>query len=415
MKELLKNRDARLVWFSRTFSRFGDSFESLALIYLIYELTESALAMGTIMLFSVIPNIIVSPIAGVIGDRYNKKTIMIIAEIARAVTILIIPILHFSGNLRIWHIYIISVIVSIAESFFEPCAQVVMTVVVRKDQLPLYNSAITTSNHIARMLGYTLSGIVMSFLNKDVLFIVDAITFACSAITLLYITLPKVEIKKIEKKSDILIDICEVFEYAISTRIIPIILLTIILNGMLIVPITEFLPMVTDKIFNADATLSGYLMTILAIGSLLGSIIYPRLTKTKLKLKQVLFFGHVLIGVSLILMVLNTNIITGIIVYVILGITCSVITMWCSTEMQYVCKVEYMARTSSLFSMALTMSDPLSAAVSGWLIDSLAIKNVFLGTGILFISLGVILYLFIKMAYEKNVKNLIENENAINE
>ena len=93
MKSLLKNRSAMLLTISRAFSRSGDALETLALLYLVYDLTGSGLAMGSLMLFSVLPNAIISPFAGVVADKYNKKKIMFIAEMARTICILIIPIL----------------------------------------------------------------------------------------------------------------------------------------------------------------------------------------------------------------------------------------------------------------------------------------------------------------------------------
>ncbi|HBB29255.1 MAG TPA: hypothetical protein DC000_08420, partial [Clostridiales bacterium] len=91
MKSLIKNRNAIFLWISRTVSKFGDSFESLALMYLVYDVTGSALAMSTVMIFSMIPNLLVSPFAGALVDRFNKKTILFISEIVRTITIFMIP------------------------------------------------------------------------------------------------------------------------------------------------------------------------------------------------------------------------------------------------------------------------------------------------------------------------------------
>lgn len=395
MRELLKNKNAVMVWFSRTFSRFGDAFESLALMYLIYELTGSALAMGTIMFFSVIPNIVVTPFAGVFGDRYDKKKIMIVAEMVRTITIAMIPTLHAFGVLKLWHIYVITVVVSIEESFFEPCAQVVIKLVVTKEQLPLYNSAITTSNQIARMIGYTLSGIIMGILSKDILFIIDAITFLCSAITIFYVSFPQRETRKLQKKLEIFTDMYDVARYLLDTKAIIAVIVAILIDGILIIPISEFLPLALGDILHVDDSWAGFYLTVISIGTLIGSIVFPILIKAKFKLKHVVLLGQALVGTFIVIVALKGNLVTGVIVYLALGATTSLITMWCSTEMQNLCEVEFMARTSAVFSMALTIADPLAATISGWLIDLVNIRNIFYCVRILFILTGLMLYVFI--------------------
>jgi len=124
-----------ILWISRALSRFGDAIESLALMYLVYELTGSGLAMGTVMLFSGIPNIVIGPIAGVIVDRYNKKAIMFICELVRAVALILIPVFMYFNIISLWHIYILASVASIAESFYEPCYGVASIQITPKEDL----------------------------------------------------------------------------------------------------------------------------------------------------------------------------------------------------------------------------------------------------------------------------------------
>ena len=171
------NKNALLLWSSRSLSRFGDALESLALMYLVYDLTGSALKMGTVMLFSFIPNIILSPFAGVIADKYNKKRIMFFAEIIRTLVILFIPVLMWLNSINIWHIYTIAFIVSIAESFYEPAFGVTALYAIKKELLPALNSIVTTTNSLVKGLGYVLAGILISLAGKEILFVIDSGTF----------------------------------------------------------------------------------------------------------------------------------------------------------------------------------------------------------------------------------------------
>jgi MFS family permease len=393
MSKLLRNRNVLIIWISRAFSRFGDALENLALMYAVYDLTGSGLAMGTVMLFSMIPNIIVSPIAGVIVDRYNKKTIMIISEITRSVFILLIPLLMFTGHLQLWHIYGISVIVSIAESFFEPCSGVVFTLIVSKEELPLINSLSTTTNSIMRVVGYSVAGVIITLINKEILFIIDALTFFISAIAATMYVLPKIESRESEKSSGIMDEFVQGVKYTLSNDLIPILFLAILVVTALTTPIVQFIPILTEKTLKLNPIWAGYFLTLNSIGNIFGGIIYPVLLKANLKLKEMYLISLCTIGISMVVICYYPNKYIALIMFFIVGSLCSLIGMWSFTEIQKVCKTEYFGRVCSLTNIVMLSTIPFASAINGWLIDIVLLSSVIKVSGVLFIVFGVILFL----------------------
>jgi len=393
MINLLKNKNAVVLWISRALSRFGDSLENLALMYLVYDLTGSGLAMGTVMLFSMIPNVLVSPIAGVVVDRYNKKIIMAISETVRAISILLIPILMYTGYIQLWHVYAISVVVSTAESFFEPCSSVVFTLIVSEDELPLLNSISTTTNSIMRMLGYTVAGIIIALGSKEFLFIIDASTFLISAIAALIMTIPKIETKKLEKVSDIGRDFIEGFKYIFEDGIIPILFLAILVITALTVPVLQFMPIFTEEVLKVSSTWSGYFMTVSSIGNITGGVIYPILIKANMKLKHLYLYSLSIIGIIMIYICYFPSQYIGLIMFFIVGTFMALIGMWSFTEIQKICKSEYMGRVFSITNIVMLAAVPFASAVCGWLVDTVSLQNVLKGSGILFIIFAFVLYM----------------------
>ena len=227
-KQIFKNRNAMLLWASRTFSRFGDALESLALMYLVYDLTGSALKMGTVMLFSFIPNIILSPFAGVVADKYNKKTIMVITEIIRAISILLIPFMMITHTIKIEYIYAIAFFVSIAESFYEPAYGVTVVSTIEKNLIPIMNSLVTTSNSIAKGIGYIISGILIASVGKEILFAIDSLTFLFSAFVALIISIKKIELSQNKIKNTFMLDLKSGFSYVFKEKLILLLFSTII-------------------------------------------------------------------------------------------------------------------------------------------------------------------------------------------
>lgn len=392
MRELLKNRNALVIWISTSLSRFGDCFENIALMYLINSLTRSALAMGTVMIFSMIPNLILSPFAGVIADRYNVKKIMFISEIIRAVAILAIPILYYTGYIKVWHIYAISVIVSSAESFFGPASNIAIVHGVQKDLLPVMNSVITACNHIMRTIGYSLAGVLMVVVNIEILFVVDSITFFISAIAAMILILPKSEVIKIEKIKDIGSDMKIGLDYLIKEKYILILIVTMMILSFIVAPIGNFIPITVDKVFKLKPVWGGILLTTFSVGSFCGCILYPILNKMKFKLKLYYLISFPTMGLAILISTMMPSIYTAVAAYFIIGILVSIANMWMSTEFQQKCNPSYIGRVSAVLSMLMLCVDPFASGFFGYIIDRIAMYKIYIAVGICTMILGCILY-----------------------
>lgn len=412
MKKLLKNKNALFLWISRTTSRFGDSLESLALMYLVYEITNSALAMSTVMIFSMIPNLLVSPIAGAIVDKYNKKTILFISEIVRTVTILMIPILSWFNVIQFWHINLIAVIVSIAESFYEPCYGVTVALAVEKEELPVFNSVVTLSNNIARCLGYSLSGFIMIYLGKNILFVFDSFTFLLSAIFALLLKFNEViENKKVDVKK-IGSDILSGMKYLYNKKLIIGFVLIFLSINLFSVPLTEFMPILLKDVFNLNKSWSGILMTVISIGTVAGSILYPIIYKFNVKLKNIVFFSFASIGSIILINSFFHNIFIIILLYSVFGVLVSILNMWVSTGIQQNCDISYLGRVSSIISIFGTATIPLACATFGLVIDKLGMLSIFITISICFLALSVFLSIYLEYAGKHKIKSRNLNKSS---
>lgn len=394
MRRILKNKNAMLLWVSRTISRFGDSMESLALMYLVYDLTGSGLAMSTVMICSMLPNLVVSPFAGAIVDSFNKKKILFISELIRTIAILVIPLSMWLGVIKLWYIYIIAIIVSIAESFFEPCYGVTVALTVPKEDLPIQNSIVTLSNNIARCVGYSLAGFIMIKIGKDILFLFDSFTFLLSAIFALFLKFQDVYEKKSNSVKGMFSNIGGGLKYLVSNRIIIGFILVFLTMSILIGPMSEFIPFTLEGLFALNETWSGILLTLFSIGTVLGSIVYPIIYKRKVKFNKLVFISYVVLGGITGLCLIIPNTITAIIMYFIFGLLVSVLNMWVSTGIQQRCDISYMGRVSSIISIVITASSPLACALYGVIIDFFGIIVVYYCVAIIFIALAIILSIY---------------------
>lgn len=412
MFKLLKNKNAVTLWISRALSRFGDALETLALMYLVYDLTGSGLAMGTIMLFSMLPNVLISPISGVIVDRYNKKAIMFCSEIVRAIAIAIIPLLMYIEVIEFWHICFISVVVSIAESFFEPCSGVVFRLVVKKEELPLLNSLSTTTNNIMRIVGYSASTLIMITIGKEILFLFDSITFLISGVAALTLKLPKLETKKIENFKEIAMDFVEGLKYLNNKKILIVLLLSIFTVNALSTPVLNFIPILTEKVMKIDPQWAGYFLTIASVGGIIGVIVYPIILKTKMTLYKMFLFSFIVLGGITLLPVYFSSEISGIILFFIIGTIGPILGTWSFTKIQTSCDIKFLGRVGAVTNIALLASVPLFAAIAGWGIDLISLENILIVSSVLYVIFGVFIY-FMMLKHSK-VEEVNNDSSVIN-
>ena len=104
------NKNVLKIVLSQCLSRFGDNIEYIALCMLCYKITGNVISIGIVSVISAIPNIIFTLFGGAVSDRYDKKSLMSICEIVRAIVILTIPIMQKYNQIYI--IYIVSFIVT---------------------------------------------------------------------------------------------------------------------------------------------------------------------------------------------------------------------------------------------------------------------------------------------------------------
>jgi len=407
MKKLLNNKSALLLWGARSFSRFGDSLEMLALLYLVYDLTGSGLAMGSLMLFSVLPNAIISPFAGVLADKYDKKKIMFLGEMVRGIAIAIIPILMITETIHLWHIYLISVLVSIAESFFEPAAGTTFVLVVGREDMPLFNSVVTISNHIMRVLGFSLSGIIMATIGKEIIFVVDAVTFLASGVIALMVKIPDMKKEKSEEVSDFKKELLSGFTYVLENKVIMSIIVVIIFIQFFQTPLDTYIPLIIEKVLLVPTVWSGYFATATIIGAIIGNVLYPFLNKTSMKLYHLYLYGIAILGVSIGLCGFILTPIYYVLMFFVLGVVGSLISTWSFTEIQLLVDTNYLGRVSSILIMISLISTPLAGVVFGGLADVIYIPQILKGLGAIWLVVSLLSSFLIR----KNSKHSIKVKN----
>ena len=176
---LRSNADFRNLFIGQLVSQTGDWFNSVALFTLLLSLTGSGEAVGYILIIKLLPSFFAGPLAGVVADRFNRKTIMIVADIVRGV--LVLGFLFVQRPEQVWLVYAIAGLEVVVSTFFEPAKSASIPNIVTRDELVSANALSAALWSVTLALGAALGGVVTDAFGRNTAFVVDAMTFFVSA------------------------------------------------------------------------------------------------------------------------------------------------------------------------------------------------------------------------------------------
>lgn len=187
---VFRKRDFRLIWSAQLVSTIGTALTDLAAGILVYNATGSALSVGLMFMAAALPTLAIGLVAGVFVDRYDRRRIMIVADLLRAAIVVSIP---FLIGIHIALLYVAVAAVSAISQFFNPANDAVLPEVATDEELTAANSWIMISSFGATSVGFALSGLLAAVYDVNWAFWLDGLTFLLSAALLVRIKVGKIE------------------------------------------------------------------------------------------------------------------------------------------------------------------------------------------------------------------------------
>ncbi len=188
---IFRNRNFTLMWLAQLVSEMGTSLVTLASSIFVYQLTGSALNVGLMMMASMAPSLLVGLVAGVFVDRYDRKQIMVAADLLRAVLIVAIPILL---PLNIAWLYILVALTAAVGQFFNPAHSSVLPEIASEEELNAANSLMAISSFGALIVGYAAAGLITSQFSVTWAYYVNAFSFLIAGLLISRVRVPKLAV-----------------------------------------------------------------------------------------------------------------------------------------------------------------------------------------------------------------------------
>lgn len=175
-----RNRNVRRLWLAQIVSEIGDWFYTLSIYTLLLQLTGHASSVALALVLQVLPQTLVGPTAGVVNDRLKRKHVMIAADLVRFVVVLSMLLVRSAS--RVWLVYPLLLAETTMAAFFEPARSAVIPNISESSEVLVANTLSSATWSVNLLIGASLGGVVAAFLGRDVAFVLNALSFAASAI-----------------------------------------------------------------------------------------------------------------------------------------------------------------------------------------------------------------------------------------
>lgn len=181
-----------LLWQGQLVSFVGDSVYAIALGFWILQKTGSTAIMGSLMATSTLPRILISPFAGVLVDRSNRKWLLVSMDAVRGLFVVVVAIAAYLNLLQVWMVFVAGIIIGLGAAFFNPTVSSSIPDIVPTDKLIKANSAFSMITTGSGIVGNALGGVLFQILGAPLMFLINGISYIFSAITEIFIKIPKV-------------------------------------------------------------------------------------------------------------------------------------------------------------------------------------------------------------------------------
>ncbi|MCK4379791.1 MAG: MFS transporter [Candidatus Lokiarchaeota archaeon] len=189
-----------MFWAGQIASIFGSGIVFFVLVWYITDTTQDPIAISTAVFTYFIPMIIISPIAGIISDRYDRRKLILLVDSLQAFSTFILILFFILNLMQFWILLIFVAIRSICQAFHAPTANAIIPTMVPKDKLSRINGINFLFTSFVNVIGPVVGGFLLLFFTVQEALWIDVITFLIALIPLLLIKIPRV--KKLPEKHE---------------------------------------------------------------------------------------------------------------------------------------------------------------------------------------------------------------------
>lgn len=374
----LQHRNYRLFFAGQTVSLIGSWVTRIATSWLVYRLTDSPLLLGLTGFAGQIPMLVLSPVAGVLADRWNRHRILVITQVLSALQSLALAVLALSGRITVMQIIILQIAQGVINSFDTPARQAFVVEMV-EDRADLPNAIALNSSmfNASRIIGPTIGGIVIAAVGEGWCFMIDAVSYVAVIFSLLAMRLPARVVHR--DRAPIMDELRSGARYAFGFAPVRELLLNVALIGTMGMPYAVLMPVFASKVLHGGPHTLGLLMTASGLGALLGTV-YLASRHTVVGLGKVIVAATMMLSAALMVFSYSHTLVVSMAVLPFVGAGMMLQAASANTILQTIVDEHLRGRVMAFYSMAVLGTMPIGSLVAGVLADRIgAPHTIFIG------------------------------------
>jgi DHA3 family macrolide efflux protein-like MFS transporter len=381
------------VWTGQVFSLLGSELVQFALVWWLTTTTGSAMVLTLAAMMAVLPRVFVSPVAGALVDRWNRRTVMMMADGLSALTIVGLAVLFAFDAVQVWHVYVVMFVRAACGAFQWPAMQASTTLMVPEEHLARVAGLNQALQGLGSIVAPPLGALLLNVLPMQGLLAIDVVTAILAITPLVFVHIPQPERTASAgqaSRPSMVADLREALRFLRGLPGILLIIAIAMLINLLIFPALSLQPLLVTEHFGGDALQLAWLQSAFGVGMVSGGVTlsvwggFKRRSLTGLLALALNGAGFAAIGVApanAFPMALGAMFFAWFMNPIANGSLMAVLQIIVPADMQ--------GRVFTLLQSAVGAMIPLGLAIAGPLADTLGVQIWFLIAGIAMAVMGI--------------------------
>lgn len=407
----LESRNFRLYFGGMCVSLIGTWIQQIAMSWLVYRLTGSIFLLAMVTFMSQIPILLVTPFVSVFVDRIDKRKILIFTQSFSMCQAVLLALLTFSGNIAVWHILLLSLLLGCVNALDNPTRQAFYPGLVPQAHLGNAIALNSTVINGSRLIGPAIGGILIGMLGESWCFLLNGISYIGVILALLLMKLPHSAPQN--NRQNLLTDLAEGFTYVSNSIPLRALLLLMCVVSFFGLPLMTFFPAYVKDILGGDSTMLGYLLSCTGIGSLSAALLLA-VRRSVPGLSKVISISAFLLGLCLLQISFVATPWIAALLCVFIGFTIIATVASINTLLQTLSDEDKRGRVMGYLAMAFTGITPLGSLALGALEKHSGLPSIILVSGICCLT-GALLFEYFRPLIHKHAHPIYVRKGIVQE
>jgi MFS family permease len=366
----LKHRNFKLFFSGQIISLIGTWMQTVAQAWLIYRITGSGALLGLLGFVGQIPIFLLSPLAGLVADRWPKRGVVVATQTASMLLAFILAALtmtgRVSGRTGVWEIIVLATMLGIVNAFDVPARQSFFIEMVGRDDLLNAIALNSSMFNLARVAGPAIAGALVAIVGEGWCFLLNGVSYLAVIAGLIMMRIEKS--KRVHDGAAPLEKLREGFRFVRYTKPIRALLVLVSVVSFMALPYTVLMPIFAVKILHGGASAYGTLMGGVGAGAMFGALALAMRQQLR-GLGNFVAYSAMGLGVSLVLLGMSQWFWISFTILILSGFTMMMQFTATNTLIQAMVPDQLRGRVMSIYSMMFLGMSPLGSLLAGWLAD----------------------------------------------